>query len=692
MDSVTGLFGGLAALGVATKDLVLELAGWLKNAAAPGLVSILLIVSLLVAATWFFMWVRRRSLALRRASAMIRKAADVASFRVEAPQIDARFHAWEGSRNPAERAIAAAWSEYRETNASEDRDGALTIRNALRPNLFFNMEDLNFATGRWRILPGLFVSIGLALTFLGLISALAETSSLLTPGANEAAKQNALRDLLTIASAKFIMSLTGLVASIIFTVVLRRGLGRLDGDLHGLCSAIEQRLSYVSLEQLAMDQLAAIRDQKEHLTKLNAELIADLGRPLREELPAAISRSIAEAMAPVVASVGQAGAAGMGDMVRDLSSRFSSDVGEALGAASARLAEAGERLGGLATRMDQSTERAGATMDASVARLADAVGELRTGMAQTAAQTSEAFSLGADRMLDAMNQTLERIRENTEQSAAALTRAVEAMTGAGSSFRNDVSAAGAEARVAAARELGAAASDAAATVGAAGASVTQAFEALSRSVAAQASEAADAARTELLAPIAALRDALSDIVRRAEGAGAEMARFAEATAHGAASSEQAARGLGESAGAIASAADPIRDALRRMESAVATASEASSGAAEESRLAAERVARVSQESFRAAETLLGAERHAIETGLAAINAALNRLGEMSGRFDQIDAQLGEAFETFESKVRSAITEVGEHADKVYGQYSGALDTLREVVDSARELYPDSERR
>ncbi|PIY75114.1 MAG: hypothetical protein COY86_00625, partial [Rhodobacterales bacterium CG_4_10_14_0_8_um_filter_70_9] len=114
--------------------------------------------------------------------------------------------------------------------------------------------------------------------------------------------------------------------------------------------------------------------------------------------------------------------------------------------------------------------------------------------------------------------------------------------------------------------------------------------------------------------------------------------------------------------------------------------------AEESRLAAERVARVSQESFRAAETLLRAERHAIETGLAAINAALNRLGEMSGRFDQIDAQLGEAFETFESKVRSAITEVGEHADKVYGQYSGALDTLREVVDSARELYPDSERR
>ena len=133
MDSVTGLFGGLAALGVATKDFVLELAAWLKNAAAPGLVSILLIVSLLVAVIWFIVWVRRRSRALPRASAMIRQAADVASFRVAAPQIDARFHAWEGSRNPAERAIAAAWSEYRETNASEDRDGALT--NILPPTM-----------------------------------------------------------------------------------------------------------------------------------------------------------------------------------------------------------------------------------------------------------------------------------------------------------------------------------------------------------------------------------------------------------------------------------------------------------------------------------------------------------------------------------------------------------------------------
>lgn len=682
------IFGG----GRWMKDAILSAAGFLKQEAAPGLVSIVLLAALVVLVTRFMLLVRSRSRALRRATSIIREAADVSAFREQAPRIDARFREWETSRDEAECAIATAWGEYRETNAFEERDGAQTIRNALRPALFFNMEDLNFATGWWRIVPGLFVSIGLALTFLGLISALAETSSLLTPDATEAAKQDALKRLLTIASAKFIMSLTGLVASILFTIVLRRGLGRLDRDLHGLCGAVEQRLSYVSLEQLAMDQLAAIRDQKEHLTKLNAELIADLGRPLREELPAAISRSIAEAMAPVVASVGQAGAAGMGDMVRDLSKRFSTDVGEALGAASARLAEAGERLGGLATRMDQSTERAGSTMDASVARLADAVGDLRAGMAQTAVETNEAFRLGSAQMLASMNQTLDRIRDNTEQSATALGKAVDALTGAGASFRSEVGAASAEARDAATQELGAAARNAASSVGEAGASVTQAFEALSRTVAAQAAEAAGAARTELLEPIAALRDALSDIVRRAEGASSEMGRFADATAKGASASEHAARGLGESAGAIAAASDPMRDALRRMESAVSTAAEASNAAAEESRQAADRVSRISQESFRAAETMLGAERKAIETSLAAIDAALNRFDGISGRFDQIDEQLGAAFEAFETQVRRAVAEVGDHADKVYDKYSGALDTLREVVDSASELHPESGRR
>jgi hypothetical protein len=62
--------------------------------------------------------------------------------------------------------------EYRETLVAHDEDGVVTLRNSVRPSVFFNPEDLHFGPGGWRTIPGLFVSIGLFLTFLGLIAAL----------------------------------------------------------------------------------------------------------------------------------------------------------------------------------------------------------------------------------------------------------------------------------------------------------------------------------------------------------------------------------------------------------------------------------------------------------------------------------------------------------------------------------------
>ncbi len=123
------------------------------------------------------------------------------------------------------------------------------------------------------------MTIGLFLTFLGLISALG-AMDLSTPDK----VQSSLRELLLIASAKFIMSLTGLLCSIVFTVVLRWGIGSIEGALHTLCAEIEKRLSFISLENLAAEQLRATREQREHFRLIGLELVAELGRPLREDI------------------------------------------------------------------------------------------------------------------------------------------------------------------------------------------------------------------------------------------------------------------------------------------------------------------------------------------------------------------------------------------------------------------------
>ena len=77
---------------------------------------------------------------------------------------------------------------------------------------------------------------------------------------------------------------------------------------------------------------------------LGTELVAELARPLREELPAAVGKAIQEHMGPLARQIERSGTEGVGEFVGDLSKQLSGEVGRALEQASARLAEASDRL------------------------------------------------------------------------------------------------------------------------------------------------------------------------------------------------------------------------------------------------------------------------------------------------------------------------------------------------------------
>lgn len=358
----------LETLGIWAKDLILSGAALLKDDYFPGIISIGFFLVLAILIAWFLLRQKRQRAAIRSAKAIIEETAGEADFFDAALRIDQKFQSLEQSRKGSENAVGTAWGEYRETTVQDDKDGADAVRNAIRPSLFFNLEDLGFTLGWWRVVPGLFVSIGLALTFLGLISALDQTAvSLQVAGGDGGAVTGALQDLLTIASAKFIMSLSGLACSILFTMVMRQQVPMLDKGIHGFCTAIEKRLSFVSLEDLAMQQLRAIQSQNEHMTKLNNELVAELARPLREELPSAIAKSISEAIGPAVDVIQQGSVKGVRDMASGISEQISQQVGDALQTASSRLVEAAERLDGLATKLDRSSSDMGDKLAAAAA-------------------------------------------------------------------------------------------------------------------------------------------------------------------------------------------------------------------------------------------------------------------------------------------------------------------------------------
>jgi hypothetical protein len=307
------MWSSLTTIGDRTREFVLWIAGLLVEEYTPGLVALALLVGLAVASLLYWRQVNQQIKTLRWLRGIINGYETPQSFTAAITDIDLAIK--DQRKDKTYASVMAAWTEYRETLVLHGEGEARHLRNSVRPSTFLNLEDLEYGAGFWRIVPGLFVTIGLFLTFLGLVAAL---SVMNVKSADPATLQASLDNLLTTASAKFIMSLTGLACSIIFTIVLRIGLGRLEHHIHALCSRVEYLLKFISLEDIAVEQLQAIKEQREHFRTIGMELVAELGRPLREELPQTISRSIAESMGPMMERVSKAGTDGVGGMINDL--------------------------------------------------------------------------------------------------------------------------------------------------------------------------------------------------------------------------------------------------------------------------------------------------------------------------------------------------------------------------------------
>ncbi|ACP24372.1 hypothetical protein NGR_c05790 [Sinorhizobium fredii NGR234] len=392
--------------GIFARDLVLALASLLKQPPAPGLFSLFLVILLVIATLWFWAVVRRRVGLLRRATKLVRKSRGPEEFRERFQETYDELTSWSGA--DAGR-LADTWDEFRETTI--ESQGQTGIRNAIRPSVFFNLEEMGFSVSGWRVVPSLFVSVGLAATFLGLIAALQETGNSLSAGGDQAAVMKALTQLLTVASAKFIMSLTGLLCSIVFTVVMRVRSSGLEQEMRTLTHAIETRMSFVSLEDLAEKQLKAIVEQRDHMQKLNHELIAAISEPLQKAAASGINH--------------------VDEMVQSLAGSLTQGLVGAMSATSERLEAASGRLEGLAATLSgaaqefsQAAERTAVGLDGAARRLelvSDNLARAGNGLAQAAVPVAESANKTAEatqqiasssiNMVESARQTMSSERE-----------------------------------------------------------------------------------------------------------------------------------------------------------------------------------------------------------------------------------------------------------------------------------------
>lgn len=654
-----------------------------KDAAAPGIVALGIVVLLVVFTAAFFREVFQRRKAVQWLRREIQNSPTGADFSRDIDVLSASIK--KAGTNRYRRQLAAAWEKYRETLVPHEEDGKVVLRNAVRPSMFLNPEDLGFGVGFWRIVPGLFVSVGLFLTFLGLIAAL----STMAQGAE--IDSGVMRQLLSVASAKFIMSLTGLFCSIVFTILLRSIYGRLEQSIHELCAAIEQRLTYISLEALATEQLKATREQREHFRLIGMELVAEIGRPLREELPAAIQSSIAGAMAPIVERVGKLGAEGVGDMVSGISDKLTDSIGIALTEASQKISDAGERLGLLADRLDQSSGRIGSEMEGVTERVAQAVEDLRAAITNTAEVTGGTFNEGAEKLLAVMNRTLEGIRDNTGEGARAMSAAAEDMRQAAESFKQEIESAARTGTEAAQERMKLAGQQVSSAIGDAGKDVADVFSRTSAEIARVAEEVSEKAGAGLLAPLAEIGNRFEGLVKQLSDGTSDMRRMADGVKAGADASEKAAGTFNGAASALVAAVTPVKAVVDRMEGSIRQLTDSTQHAASTVSRSAEATAESAASALAAAKEILQAEAKSIENALGGVSVMLERLKGQGDRLDEMDGKLGQAFDLYTENVEKSVQGMFGHVRDLQERLNPALDTMREIVEQAEQFAPQSRR-
>lgn len=171
----------------------------------------------------------------------------------------------------ANKYLAEPWTSLAETFiVYEDHKIVYTTR---RPAEYLNEMSVLHGQVNLRLLsqaPSFLIGWGLFFTFLGLVGAVHVASQGI--GAEDGGQQ-ALKDLLTFASAKFSSSVVALICSLILSKYKNRQLYMLQRAVETICRKLESVTTHITIEQLLYETLRFHKKQTEKLDTLLTKLV-----------------------------------------------------------------------------------------------------------------------------------------------------------------------------------------------------------------------------------------------------------------------------------------------------------------------------------------------------------------------------------------------------------------------------------
>ena len=287
--------------------------------------------------------------------------------------------------------LAHGWSEFIEACLFTRREGKVNIEVSIRPGVFISLDEAEHAGLRIRWfhhLSGIFVGLGLLLTFIGLVAALYFSSTAINividgthglPAAEQTkAIQKALAQLLNTATFKFLTSIAGLGCSLVLAHFQREWTARLERKFQELCRELERCTIIVTPEQLANRQHHELSTQSELLRELPLRLGPEVGRALEQALTTALPGVLEQALAPLAGKLDEAAhaivnarQAPLHAMAQEFNATVAAGAGremravaESLSGLPAQIGAAAETLTALPARMSAATDDLQATLAA----------------------------------------------------------------------------------------------------------------------------------------------------------------------------------------------------------------------------------------------------------------------------------------------------------------------------------------
>ena len=414
------MFNTILSIGEFFQSLMMPLINLVKEEAiAPFLALVVLIVAVIIFILASIKWFYHQKPILQKALEILSESNTDLDFTRNFSKIDEKMKELPG--------INTCWDEFYETlvppiDDGEENGEPKIWRNTERPYEYFSSEEAGFDTPMLQILPNIFVGIGLAITFFGLIAALTiATEGMIKDGNLE----DSIQGLLTAASAKFYTSLFALLSSIFLTIYIRYINSSKNKAFKAISMKLEKLLVYISNEFIGLQQIDYIKNQTLQMETFNTDLAVRLGE------------SIQTAMTPVTQSLenmaNNMGQSNM-DAIREISEQVAAQVqgaaGDQLTAIGDRLGTLSDTLGNLSGTLENSSNQFGSDIAQTFETIQLQMTEVANTLKSNAEDASNVMADRIEALATSLSTAAEEMKHSMKEGASDLTSELTTAIGA----------------------------------------------------------------------------------------------------------------------------------------------------------------------------------------------------------------------------------------------------------------------